>query len=244
MRYIIITILTVLFHFISFAQKSDTIINIDTISNLDLGKDSIYEEQLTLKSKQGSLSDCEFAIKNANHDFEESNYSFHSVEFYPPECTYCDVLRIDYKIMWYFTNDLFSPRYYNCYDSIMTIKLKTKYGESFQEKARAKADSLEKSKNWRKDAEFPGGQDSLIKFIKHKLSNANIKSDTTIQRIFVNIEIDSTGKVVNPVILRGINNVIDKKVLLIMTQLPDWEPAYLFGKPINQHWTIPVTIDN
>jgi len=214
------------------------------MSYLDLGKDSLYEKQLLLKSKQGNLSDFEFAIKNANHDFEESNYSFHSEEFFPLESTYSYVLRTDYKIMWYFINDLFSPIYYNCYDSIMTIKLKTKYGEDFQEKARVKADSLEKSKNWIKDAEFPGGQDSLIKFIKYKLLKTEIKTDTSKSKIFVKIEIDSTGKVINPVILRGINNVIDKKVLLIMTQLPDWEPAYLFGKPIRQCWTIPVIIDN
>ncbi len=244
MRYLIIIIWTVLQNFVCFAQQLDTIIKNDTISYFDFGKDSLYEEQLILKSKQGTMSDCEFAVKNANHDFEESNFSFHSGEYFPIESTYLYVLRTYYKIMLYFTNDLFSHEYYKCYDSIMTINLKTKYGGGFQEKAKAKSDSLENLKNWRKDAEFPGGQDSLIKYINNKLLNVKIKTNTTQQKILVSIDIDSTGKVENPFILRGINYEIDNLVLLIMTQLPHWEPAYLFGKPIRQRWTIPVTIDN
>lgn len=54
-----------------------------------------------LKSQQGALTDCDFAIKNATNDYNNHDFSFHSGEFLPVENTFCDVLRLDYRIMWY-----------------------------------------------------------------------------------------------------------------------------------------------
>ena len=198
----------------SIAQEIDTIQIIDFIKVLD--PNSSYNEILKLKSEQGQLSDCEFATRNAIIDFDKACYSFHSQEFYPPECTYCDVLDMDYNVKWYFVDNSFSEEYYDCYNSIMTIKLKTIYGQDFLKKASEKADSLEKTTNWRKDAQFPGGEMELLKFIYTKLKvdpnyNKSIKT-----RIIVHIEIDTTGQVINPEIFRGINKEIDDNVISIM----------------------------
>jgi len=188
-----------------------------------------------------SQSDCQRAIERAEKDFNNSNFAFHSGEFLISEKnSFLYVLREFFKINWYFTDSL---SYYNCYDSIMTVNLKKKFGDNFLIKAQFLADSLDSSKYWTKDAMFPGGEDSLFKFIEYKLLDLKINLDSIKSRMYIEIEIDSTGKVKNPIIRRGINNEIDKKVLLIFTQMPDWEPAYLLGKPIRQFWNIPITVD-
>ncbi len=225
------------------AQKHDSVTNIELTNAF--GIDSIQIKLAKLKSKQGLLSDCEFAIENATDDFHHSVFSFHSPEFYPPECTYCDVLQMDYKIAWYFVDDTFSEEYYTCYDSIMTLRLKTIYGDDFQKRAREKADSLETTDNWRKDAQFPGGVSELMNFIHSRITGSSFIPDTLIKtRLTARIEIDSSGRVINQKIIRGINPDIDKKVLEVLMQLPDFSPAYLRGKPTRQLFYLPINFDS
>ncbi len=185
-------------------------------------------------------SDCEKASILAQKDFEDSNYAFHSLEFLPVENTYTHVLDKYYNIKWYFTDSL---DYYDCYDSIMIINLRAKYGSDFLDKAKVMVDSLEQTKNWRKDASFPGGQEELFKFIYSNLNVEQIALDAEKTKVFVQIEIDSTGRVFNPQIMRGINKRIDNRVIEVMRKMPNWEPAYLYGKRIRQYFTIPIKIE-
>jgi len=182
----------------------------------------------------------EKAIRNAKNDFAKSEYSFHSLEFLPVENTYTYVLGKYYNIEWYFTDSL---DYYNCYDSVMIKLLKDKYGLGFLDKAKAIADSLDQTENWKRDASYPGGQKELFKFIYSNLSIDSINLETIKTRIILQIEIDSTGKVIKPKIMRGINKQIDSRVIEVAKKMPNWQPAYLYGKRIRQHFTIPIHIE-
>ncbi|WP_282124858.1 energy transducer TonB [Marinifilum flexuosum] len=182
----------------------------------------------------------EKAIRNAKNDFAKSEYSFHSLEFLPVENTYTYVLGKYYNIEWYFTDSL---DYYNCYDSVMIKLLKDKYGLDFLDKAKAIADSLDQTENWKRDASYPGGQKELFKFIYSNLSIDSINLETIKTRIILQIEIDSTGKVIKPKIMRGINKQIDSRVIEVAKKMPNWQPAYLYGKRIRQHFTIPIHIE-
>ncbi len=185
---------------------------------------------------------CEKGIEQAKKDFKKSNFAFHSEEFLPIENTYLFVLKKYYDVDWYFTDSI---NYYKCYDSVMIDLLETKYGKNFLQKARAITDSLDKTKNWLKNPSFPGGRTALFRFLFNRTINDSMKIDTirTLNRVYVQFEIDSTGKVKNPKIMRGINESIDKKIIEIVKQMPDWEPRYLYGNPIKVNYTIPINID-
>ena len=187
-------------------------------------------------------TDCQKANEKAKSDFKKSDFSFHSEEMLPVENTYFYVLKKYYNINWYFTDSL---DYYTCYDSVMIDLLKVKYGADFLQRARILTDSLDNTKNWRKEVQFPGGTNELFKFISSRLIGESLKMDSvkTKTRLIVQFEIDSTGKVNNPKIMRGINQEIDLRVIEIIKQLPDWEPAYLYGKPIRQLYTMPINLD-
>lgn len=186
-------------------------------------------------------TDCKKAYEHAKVDFKKSDYSFHSAELLPVENTYFYVLKKYYKINWYFTDSL---DYYACYDSIMTIELKSKYGSNFLEKAKMVADSLEHTENWISNAEYYGGQQELMKFIMTRLTIDSTDMKNGIKtKLFIELEIDSTGKVINPIIRRGISEKIDKSLIEIINIMPNWKPAYLFGKPIRQKYFIPLNID-
>ncbi len=187
-------------------------------------------------------TDCEIASILAQKDFEESNYSFHSLAFFPTENAYLHVLGKYFNIGWCFTD---SMDYYNCYDSVMIDNLKVKYGSDFLDRAKSLADSLEQTENWISNAEYKGGQEKMLKYIMTRLTidTADINKDVIKTKLYVELEIDSTGKVINPRIRRGINEIIDRKVLNIIRTMPDWKPAYLYGKPIWQSYTFPIKID-
>lgn len=186
-------------------------------------------------------TDCQKAGESAKADFKKSDFSLHSEEMLPVENTYFYVLKKYYNINWYFTDSL---DHYACFDSVMIDLLKVKYGADFLQRARIITDSLDNTKNWKRDVQFPGGTNELFKFSSSRLIGETFKMDSlkAKARLFVQFEIDSTGKVNNPRIMRGINQEIDRKVIEIIKLLPNWEPAYLYGKPIRQLYTIPINI--
>jgi hypothetical protein len=186
-------------------------------------------------------TDCKKAIEQAKLDFKKSDFSFHSTEILPVENTYFYVLKKYYKIDWYFTDSL---DYYACYDSIMIIKLKYKYGSDFLEKARILADSLEHTENWISNAEYHGGQQELMKYILTRLKiDSTDLADGIKTKLYVELEIDSTGKAMNPIIRRGIGERTDKNMIELINKMPNWKPAYLYGKPIRQKYIIPLNLD-
>lgn len=187
-----------------------------------------------------ALTDCQKAKVQATLDFKKSMYSFHSEEMFPVEQTYFYVLSQYYKINWYFTDSL---AYYKCYDSTMTELLQKKYGKDFLNRALVLTDSLDKTVNWKKDAEFPGGQEALSKYISTKLKQIGILKDDFKTKIYVEFEITPSGKVTNPEITRGTSTVIDLKVRTIINQMPKWSPAYMYGKPIKQRYTMPIKLE-
>ncbi len=209
----------------------------------------VYSKSLESKIINGEIKqlkiskrdNCEIASIKAQRDFYLGKYSFHSLEFFPPQSTYTYVLNKYYNIKWHFTDSL---KYYACYDSIMEQNLKTIYGNNFLDKAKKLADSLvDNSENWISNAEFIGGERELLKFFSYKLQIDFNDTSKIKTKIFIEIEIDSTGKAVTPIIRKGINDSIDKKVIEIINQMPKWKPAYLYGKPIKQKYFIPLRID-
>ncbi len=215
---------------------------LDEISSSD--DTALYKEQLRLKSIQGTLSDCEFAVKNANSDFAKGVYAFHSPETLPVECTYCDVLRIDFNIERYFINDVFSKKYWACYDSTLIVGLKEKYGKNFLQRAREKADSLDRIGNWNSEPSFIGGNNKLKNYLKAvsvRVSSV-LKEPTDSAMVVVNFRIGTSGEVTNPKILKGVNKEADSLALGIIGQMPNWKPAYRQGRPTPMSYTLPFKV--
>jgi hypothetical protein len=188
-------------------------------------------------------SDSNKAKLNAQTDFEEGNYFFHSLEFQPTESTYLFVLREDYNIQWRFI-DQDSLDYYNCYDSVLTMNLEKKYGDNFINIAMKKADSLERTENWRKEPEFPGGNSAMFKFIMDRLIIEQGDLGERIQtKIFISFTITEKGALEDINVLKGIREKVDNKVVQIFNEMPNWIPAYLYGKPTRMRYSLPIQLE-
>ncbi|MEE1964495.1 hypothetical protein V1387_17535 [Allomuricauda taeanensis] len=188
-------------------------------------------------------TECETAELEAKSDFAKSDYKFHSIETLPVENTYFYVLRENYNVKWRFI-DSDSIGFYDCYDSIMTSQLNEKFGFDLRARAQTIADSLEKKNNWNTDPHFKGGLAEIHKIIRQKLIISKDEIDFPIrQKIQLEFEISESGEVKNPRIRKGINKKIDRKLVEILTELPDWTPGYQFGKPIRKKYSMPLIIE-
>lgn len=188
-------------------------------------------------------TDCYKAKLNAQTDFEKGNYLFHSLEFQPTENTYLFLLSKDYNIQWRFI-DQDSLDYYDCYDSALTVNLKKKYGDDFLNNTRTKADSLERTENWRKEPEFPGGNAAMFKFIKERLKIEESDLGERIQiKIFISFTINEQGKLEDIKVMKGISEKVDNKVVQIFKEMPNWSPAYLYGKPTRMRYSVPIKLE-
>lgn len=188
-------------------------------------------------------TDCNKAKLNAQSDFEKGNYLFHSLEFQPTENTYLFVLREDYNIQWRFI-DQDSLDYYDCYDSTLTLNLQKKYGDDFLNNAKTKADSLERTENWRKEPEFPGGNSALFKFILDRLIIEQGDLGESIQtKIFISFTITEKGELEDIKVMKGISEKVDYKVVKIFNEMPNWIPAYLYGKPTRMRYSMPIQLE-
>ena len=89
--------------------------------------------------------------------------------------------------------------------------------------------------------EFPGGNDGLSKYIEENLKcPENAKKDSLSRKVFVQFVINQKGEVENVKVARGVDQALDKEAIRVVKNMPKWEPAKQFGKPVKFTHTIAV----
>ena len=59
-------------------------------------------------------------------------------------------------------------------------------------------------------------------------------------KVFVNFVVDSTGNISDVKVLRGVDSLLDREAVRVISQSPKWKPGYQRGKPVNVQFTVPV----
>lgn len=82
-------------------------------------------------------------------------------------------------------------------------------------------------------AEYPGGNDSLTKYMKLNVRYPESAIEARIQgRVRVRFFINEEGQATELVILRGISEDCDQEIAHQATTMPRWQPATFNGKPV------------
>src|SRR5687767_6566740 len=96
---------------------------------------------------------------------------------------------------------------------------------------KAKPDSTKKStaavpchsiKEIKKFPEFPGGQAKMKEFIYQNLQKPK---DAVAGKVYIKFTVDSTGQVIDPIVIKGINTNSNKAVLEVINKFPRFNPA-------------------
>lgn len=89
--------------------------------------------------------------------------------------------------------------------------------------------------------EFPGGSESMMKFIKDNISYPVEAKEKGIEgRVFVNFVIETDGSVSNAQILRGIGGGCDEEAVRVVAKMPKWTPGYQRGQAVRVSFNMPI----
>ncbi len=89
--------------------------------------------------------------------------------------------------------------------------------------------------------EFPGGPDSLQRFLKHNLTYPDSAKYKRIQgRVYIGFLVDKKGKIRDEKILSGVNELLDNEALRVVKLMPEWKPGTAGGNPVSVQYVLPV----
>jgi len=87
--------------------------------------------------------------------------------------------------------------------------------------------------------EFPGGMDSLYRFLRQNLIFPHTQAFLQ-GTVIVEFIIDSLGKVRVPKVLVPLFPDCDKEALRVVSIMPDWKPGIHKGKPVSVYFMLPI----
>jgi TonB family protein len=90
-------------------------------------------------------------------------------------------------------------------------------------------------------AEFPGGQEALIRYMVEHIKYPEEARKAGIQgKVFVEFEVDKEGNVGKVKVIRGVNKDLDGEAARVIKGMPKWKPAMEKKKPVASILTLPV----
>jgi len=85
------------------------------------------------------------------------------------------------------------------------------------------------------------GQDGFRKYIAQNLNYPEIAAENGISgRVFVQFAVNSSGNVVDAVVVRGVDPALDKEALRVVNSSPKWAPGKQRGKAVKVQFTFPI----
>lgn len=91
-------------------------------------------------------------------------------------------------------------------------------------------------------AEFPGGQDSLMKFLAANIHYPQAAKEKGIRgRVIITFIVEKDGSLSNIKVLRDIGDGCGDEAIRVVKLMPKWKPAKQRGKNVRQQFVLPIT---
>jgi TonB family protein len=91
---------------------------------------------------------------------------------------------------------------------------------------------------------FPGGDDSLKKYIENKLRYPQYAKTHHYQgTVYVEFTVDNNGKVKDVILSMGKEEHLDNEALRVISLLPDWTPGIVNNKYVSVLYIIPIRFE-
>ena len=88
---------------------------------------------------------------------------------------------------------------------------------------------------------FPGGQSAMMKFIADSLRYPSVACENRIEgRVIVKFVVDCEGNILNPLVVRSVDPLLDREAIRLVKLMPKWTPSTQNGKPVNVICLVPV----
>ena len=91
-------------------------------------------------------------------------------------------------------------------------------------------------------AQFPGGQDALMKYLGSNIMYPEAAQKEKIEgKVIARMVVHSNGKISDIEILTGLGYGCDEEVLRVLKAMPDWKPGIIKGQKVACYFLFPVT---
>lgn len=89
--------------------------------------------------------------------------------------------------------------------------------------------------------EFPGGNAAMMQYLSKNLKYPEDAAAHNIQgKVYVSFIISEAGRVSDVVVLRGVNESLDKEAIRIVNAMPAWKPGTQNDKPVKVKFNLPI----
>lgn len=88
-------------------------------------------------------------------------------------------------------------------------------------------------------ASFPGGQKTLAQFIQENMYYPEGTADIQ-GKVVLAFDVLKDGTITHIKVIRSLHPELDKVALRMMRNMPHWNPATLYNKPVDTHYVMPV----
>ena len=90
--------------------------------------------------------------------------------------------------------------------------------------------------------EFPGGVAKLMQYLKDNIRYPKeAKEAQTEGRVIIQFIVEKDGSIKDAEVIKSVDPLLDAEAIRVICGMPKWKPGEQKGKPIRQHFTIPVT---
>ena len=94
------------------------------------------------------------------------------------------------------------------------------------------------------DPEFPGGRESLYKYLCDNIKLPQLARDNNITgKVYVTFVVERDGSISNPRILRDIGGGCGAEAVRVIKSMPKWIPGKQRGKPVRVQFNLPVSFN-
>lgn len=91
-------------------------------------------------------------------------------------------------------------------------------------------------------AEFPGGQVALMKWLSNNIRYPESAQQNDIQgRVIVKFVVEKDGSIGAATIAKGVDKDLDREALRVVKRMPKWQPGKNNGVAVRSYFTLPVT---
>lgn len=90
-------------------------------------------------------------------------------------------------------------------------------------------------------AEFPGGQAALMKWLSQNVRYPETAQQNDVQgRVIVKFVVEKDGSIGTATILKGVDKDLDREALLVVKKMPRWQPGKNNGVAVRSYFNLPV----
>ena len=89
--------------------------------------------------------------------------------------------------------------------------------------------------------QFPGGQSAMMKFIADSLRYPSVVCTGGVEgRVVVQFVVDCEGNILNPLVVRSVDPLLDREAIRLVKSMPKWIPGRQNGKPVCVIYNVPI----